>query len=117
MQITGVDETADPGSIDGMPCHSQLTVIYTVTIHIVPNGPGGNLDVFHSFTGNENDWTPSPQVSVQPGQTTATYTFTDTGTIAGGPGDPMFPRWGYALVVLTQHNTFQAKAIPTGMCY
>src|SRR6266852_2445204 len=43
FQVTKVDMTVSPTSIQGRSCGTSIVVTYTATIHGAPNGPGGTV--------------------------------------------------------------------------
>src|SRR5205085_10624455 len=43
FQVTNVDMTVSPTSIQGLSCGSSIVVTYTATIHVAANSPGGTV--------------------------------------------------------------------------
>lgn len=111
FQVTGVTLAVNPTSIAGRACNSAITITYTATFHIAPNGPGGTIQ-FNYTTNNGRSQTPTQMLSVAPGSTSQTYTFTVSGTLYP---DHTFP--GIAIVMVTSpNNLISAGLKPSGQC-
>jgi hypothetical protein len=110
FQVTSVDLAVSPTSIAGKACGTQITVTYTATFHIAPNSPGGTIQF--SYTVNNGRGSTSASITVSPGQTTATYTFTWSGQL---PSDHTYP--GNGGVITSSPNVVSSPLVgPTGQC-
>jgi hypothetical protein len=110
FQVTSVDLAVSPASIAGTACGSSVTLTYTATFHI-PAGTAGGTIQFEYTLNNGRSSTPA-SIPVSPGQTTATYTFTSSGTL---PPDHTYP--GIAEVMVTNPNAVQSPQVqPNGSC-
>lgn len=110
FQVTGVDLTVSPASIAGLACGSSINLTYTATFHLAAGGPGGTIQF--KYTLNNGRSSTSDSVTVSPGETTKTYTFTSSGTL---PADHTYP--GIAEVLVTSPNAVQSPQVqPTGSC-
>jgi hypothetical protein len=110
FSVSSVSVTASP-ALSGHACGTTFTETYTATFHIAPNGPGGTL-VFNYSTNNGRSQSQDIQLSVAPGQTTATYHFTWKGTL---PPDHTAP--GVGLVMVSAPNSvISSPGLPQGQC-
>lgn len=110
FKVTSVGVTAGP-ALSGYPCGTHFTETYTATFHIAPDGPGGMI-VFTYTTNNGRSSSQSVNLHVAAGQTTATYKFTWTGTLAQGSPDP-----GNGIVMVTAPNQLlSSDGVPSGQC-
>ncbi len=110
FQVMSVDLAVSPASIAGTTCGSNATFTYTATFHI-PAGTGGGTIQF-MYTVNNGRGSTNASVTVSPGQTTQTYTFTSSGTL---PLDHTYP--GIAEVIVTSPNMVNSPQVqPTGSC-
>lgn len=110
FKVTSVGVTASP-SLSGHACGTSFTETYTATFHIVPNSPGGTV-VFTYTTNNGRGSSQNISLHVSAGQTTATYTFTWTGTLEPGSPDP-----GNGIVLVSSPNQVTSSdGIPSGQC-
>ncbi len=110
FQVTGVDMTVSPTSIQGMSCGSSIVVTYTATIHVAANSPGGTVQF--SYTVNNGRGQTPASITFSPGQTIRTYSFTWSGTL---PADHTYP--GPGGVQVTSPNQLTSSLVaPTGMC-
>jgi hypothetical protein len=73
------DSVAVTPEVTGHRCGSHMDTTYTITFNIAPGGPGGTISFQYSLSSHAEGETGS--VNVAAGQTTATYTFTWSGTI------------------------------------
>ncbi len=89
FKVTSVTMAVNPTSIAGLSCGTHLTVTYTATFNLVPNGPGGTITFYYTINNGRGDNLAS--LTVAPGQTTATYSFTWSGDL---PIDHTFPESG-----------------------
>lgn len=110
FKVTSIGVTAGP-ALTGYPCGTQFTETYTATFHIAPNSPGGMI-VFTYTTNNGRSSSQNINLHIAAGQTTATYKFTWTGTLAQGSPDP-----GNGIVMVTAPNQFlSSDGVPSGQC-
>lgn len=110
FNVTSVGVTAGP-ALTGQPCGTQFTETYTATFHIAPNSPGGTL-VFNYTLNNGRSSSQNVSLHVAAGQTTATYKFSWTGTLAQGNPYP-----GIGIVQVTAPNQLlSSDGVPSGQC-
>ncbi len=110
FQVTKVDMTVSPTSIQGLSCGTSIVVTYTATIHVAPNSSGGTVK-FNYTVNNGRGQTPA-SITFSPGQTIRTYTFTWGGTL---PADHTSP--GPGGIQVTSPNQLTSPLVaPTGMC-
>jgi hypothetical protein len=110
FKVTSIDMAVNPASIAGRTCGTPITVTYTATFHIAANSPGGTIQF--TYTVNNGRSSPSASVNIAPGQTTATYSFTWSGTL---PPDHTYP--GLGGVMTSGPNVVQSPMVqPTGQC-
>ncbi len=110
FQVTSVDMKVSPTTIAGLACGTQITVTYTATFHIAPNGSGGTLRF--EYTVNNGRASTPVSLSVAAGQTTATYSFTWKGPL---PLDHTYPEAG-GVMVTSPNQITSALVGPTGQC-
>ncbi len=79
FMVTSVDVVVNPNSIAGKVCGSATTFTYTATFHIPANTAGGTIQFL--YTVNNGRSSPSASVAVSPGETTRTYTFSNSGML------------------------------------
>ena len=110
FEVTSVSMTVNPTSIAGMSCRTPLTVTYTATLHLAPNGPGGTIH-FEYTVNNGRGNTPA-SLTVAAGQTTADYAFVWSGQL---PADHTYPEPGG--VMGQSPNAVSSPLLgPSGMC-
>ena len=110
FQVTKVDMTVSPTSIQGMSCGTSIVVTYTATIHVTANSPGGTVQF--SYTVNNGRGQTLANITFSPGQTIRTYTFTWSGAL---PADHTYP--GPGGIQVTSPNQLTSPLVaPTGMC-
>ena len=110
FQVTKVDMTVSPPSIQGMACGTSIVVTYTATIHVAANSPGGTVQF--SYTVNNGRGQTPASITFSPGQTIRTYTFTWRGAL---PADHTYP--GPGGIQVTSPNQLTSPLVaPTGMC-
>jgi hypothetical protein len=110
FRVTSIDLTVSPASIAGTSCGTTVTLTYYATFHIPDATHGGTIHF--GYTTNNGRSQTSATVGVAPGQTTANYTFSTSGTLAA---DHTFP--GVAIVMVTDPNTVRSSSvIPSGSC-
>lgn len=110
FQVTSIDMTVSPASIQGMACGTNVTVIYTATIQVAPNSPGGIVQFSYTLN-NGRSQTPA-SVTFSPGQTVQTYSFTWRGPL---PADHTYPGQG-GIQVTSPNQMTSALVAPTGRC-
>jgi hypothetical protein len=110
FQVTKVDMTVSPTSIQGLSCGTSVVVTYRATIHVAANSPGGTVQF--SYTVNNGRGQTPASITFSPGQTIRTYTFTWSGAL---PADHTYP--GPGGVQVTSPNQLTSPLVaPTGMC-
>jgi len=110
FQVTQVDMTVSPTSIQGLSCGTSVVVTYTATIHVAANSPGGTVQF--SYTVNNGRGQTPASVTFSPGQTVRTYTFTWSGAL---PADHTYPGPG-GIQVTSPNQLTSTLVAPTGMC-
>ena len=110
FDVTSIGMAVNPTSIAGKTCGSAIVVTYTATFHITANNPGGTIQF--TYTVNNGRSSPGASVSVTPGKTTATYSFTWSGNL---PPDHTYP--GPGGVITSSPNVIHSPLVqPNGMC-
>lgn len=110
FQVTNVTMAVSPASIQGRTCGTPITVTYTATIYVAPNGPGGTVHFYYTVN-NGRSQTPA-SVTFSPGQTSKTYSFTWSGTL---PPDHTYP--GLGGIQITSPNQLTSQTVkPSGTC-
>ncbi len=110
FQVTKVDMTVNPVSIQGMSCGTSVVVTYTATIHVAANSPGGTVQF--TYTVNNGRGQTPVSITFSPGQTIRTYTFTWSGAL---PADHTYP--GQGGIQVTGPNQLTSPLVaPTGTC-
>ena len=110
FNVTSVTMSVSPASIAGLKCGTNVTVTYTATFHIAPDSNGGTIQFMYTITNGRGS-TPA-SLTVAPGNTTATYSFTWSGAL---PADHTYPQQGG--VIVTGPNALNPVLIaPTGQC-
>ncbi|MDQ2903126.1 MAG: hypothetical protein M3Y81_06175 [Chloroflexota bacterium] len=110
FQVTSVNMTVSPASIQGLACGTSVVVTYTATIHVAPSSPGGTVQ-FNYTINNGRGQTPA-SITFGPGQTVRTYTFTWSGAL---PADHTYP--GRGGIQVTSPNQLTSSLVgPTGTC-
>ncbi len=108
--VTSVDLAVTPASIDGVPCGSSVSLAYTATFHLPARTAGGTIQFAYTLDNGRSSTNAS--VTVGPGQTTQTYTFTSSGTL---PPDHTYP--GIAEVLVQSPNAVHSPQVqPSGSC-
>ncbi len=110
FQVTKVDMSVSPTSIQGLTCGTSIVVTYTATIHVPINSPGGVVR-FNYTVNNGRGETPA-SVTFNPGQTSKTYSFTWSGAL---PADHTYPGPG-GIQVTSPNQLTSALVAPTGTC-
>jgi hypothetical protein len=110
FKVTTIDMTVNPVTVSGMNCGAQLTVVYTATIHVLPNGPGGAVQYMYTTDGGRTSKTGLVQFS--PGQTSNQFQFSSSGILALNGAFP-----GSGQVTTTSPNSVSSQTIiPSGSC-
>ncbi len=110
LKVTSVGMSVTPGSIAGLSCGTNLTVIYTALFHVRPNSVGGTVQ-FNYTVNNGRGQTPA-SITFGQGETTKTYTFTWSGAL---PADHTYPEAGG--IQVTSPNQLTSSLVgPTGQC-
>jgi hypothetical protein len=110
FNVTSVTMSVSPTSIAGLKCGTNVTVTYTATFHIAPDGNGGTIRLM--YTVNNGRGSTPASLTVAPGNTIATYSFTWSGAL---PIDHTMPEPGG--VQVTSPNSLTSTLIgPTGQC-
>jgi hypothetical protein len=108
--VTSIDMAVSPTSIAGKTCGTAIVVTYTATFHIAAGSPGGTIQFM--YTVNNGRGSTNASISVDAGQTIATYAFTWSGNL---PADHTYPEPGG--VITSNPNSVQSPMVqPTGMC-
>jgi hypothetical protein len=110
FQVTKVDMTVSPTSIQGLSCGTSVVVTYRATIHVAANSPGGTIQF--SYTVNNGRGQTPASITFSPGQTIRTYTFTWSGAL---PADHTYPGPG-GIQVTSPNQLTSSLVAPTGMC-
>jgi hypothetical protein len=110
FKVTTIDVSVNPVSIAGMSCGSQLTVVYTATVHVLANGPGGAVQYTYTTDGGRTHQNGVVQFS--PGQTSNQVQFSSSGTLAPNGAFP-----GSGQITTTNPNSVSSQTItPSGSC-
>ena len=110
FQVTKVDMTVSPTSIQGLSCSTSIVVTYMATIHVAANSPGGT--VRFSYTVNNGRGQSPASITFSPGQTMRTYSFTWRGAL---PADHTYPGPG-GIQVTSPNQLTSLLVAPTGIC-
>ena len=110
FQVNSVSMAVSPTSVAGKSCGSSLTVTYTATFQLAPNGPGGTIQ-FQYTVNNGRGSTPA-SVTAAPGQTTVKYSFKWSGNL---PADHTYPAPG-GVIVQSPNSVNSPLVGPSGMC-
>ena len=110
LTVSSVTLTVSPSSITGTTCGAQASFTYTATFDLPGNTAGGTIQYAYTLN-NGRSQTPG-SLTVAPGATSATATFTSAGVL---PPDHTYP--GPALVMVTSPNQITSAAVtPSGAC-
>jgi len=110
FRVTSIDMAVSPSSIAGLACVTNLTVIYTATIHVAPGSPGGTVKFL--YTVNNGRGSSMASLTFGPGVTTQAYNFAWSGAL---PADHTYPEPG-GIEVTSPNSINSALVGPTGMC-
>ena len=110
FNVTSVSMAVSPTSIAGMKCGTNVTVTYTATFHIAPDSNGGTIQFMYTINNGRGS-TPA-SLTVAPGNTIATYSFTWSGAL---PADHTYPEPG-GVMVTAPYSLTSAVVAPTGLC-
>jgi len=110
FQVTTIDLSANPLSIAGKSCGTQLTITYTATFNVLPKGPGGAVQFTYTSDGGRTSKTGVVQFG--PGETSKQFQYPSSGTLELNGAFP-----GTGQVTTTSPNTISSQAItPSGTC-
>ena len=110
FKVTGVDLVVTPDSIAGKTCGSSASFTYTATFHFPTNSAGGTIKF--EYTLNNGRSSTNASLAVGPGETTKTYTFSNSGTLYP---DHTYP--GIAEVLVNSPNSISSPQVkPAGSC-
>ena len=110
FKVTSIEMAVSPASIAGIACGTQITVTYSATFHIAANSPGGTIQFLYTWNGGHAS--PGASVTVGPGETTATYSFTWSGKLLV---DHVYP--GEGGVFTSSPNAVNSPFVkPDGLC-
>lgn len=110
FQVTGVQIAVNPASIAGDACGSTLTVVYTATFHFLSGGPGGTVHFLYTVDNGRSS--PTATLAATAGQTSKSYTFNWSGTLASDNVNP-----GLGGVIVTSPTPLTSQLIkPSGTC-
>ncbi len=108
--VTGIDLVVNPDSIAGKSCGSSASFTYTATFHMPANSAGGTIQFEYTVNNGRSSTTAS--LAVNAGETTKTYTFTNSGTLYA---DHTYP--GIAEVLVHSPNSVNSPQVkPSGSC-
>lgn len=112
FRVTSVSMSVSPSTISGIHCGTRLTVTYTATFHIAPGSAGGIIKFGYTVDNGRSGGDNTQMLTVGPGVTTQTYSFTWSGTL---PADHTFPEPGGVLV--SSPNVVHSPLLgPGGQC-
>ncbi|MGZ3637277.1 MAG: hypothetical protein ACXVCX_05500 [Ktedonobacterales bacterium] len=110
FSVTSVDLSVTPTSIAGTTCGSAASFSYTAVFHIPAESAGGTIH--YAYTLNNGRSQTDGTVTAGAGETSATATFTSSGTLSA---DHTYP--GTAIVMVTSPNTVKSPQVkPDGAC-
>ena len=110
LKVIGVDISLSVPSIKNIDCGTNITVSYNAVFHFPANNGGGTV-TFQTTTNNGRSSQPA-SLTVRPQQTSATYTFSQSGQ---ANSDNMFP--GRGGVQVTAPNSYTSNLVaPLGPC-
>ncbi len=110
FQVTTIDLSANPLTVAGKSCGTQLTITYTATFNVLPKGPGGAVQFTYTTDGGRTNKTGVVQFGS--GQTSKQFQFPSSGTLELNGAFP-----GTGQVTTTSPNTLSSQAItPSGVC-
>ena len=110
FQVTTINLSVSPLTIEGKSCGTQATFTYTATFNVLPKGPGGAVQFTYTTDGGRTSKTGVVQLS--PGQTGMQFQFPASGTLELNGAFP-----GAGQVTTTSPNTISSQAVtPSGAC-
>ena len=110
FQVTTINLSVSPLTVDGKSCGSQATFTYTATFNVLPKGPGGAVQFTYTTDGGRTSKTGVVQFS--PGQTNMQFQFPASGALVPNGAFP-----GAGQVTTTSPNTISSQAVtPSGAC-
>jgi hypothetical protein len=110
MRVSSVSMSVTPASIAGATCGTKVTVTYTALFHLTSNSAGGTIK-FNYTVNNGRGETPA-SITVAPGESSKSYTFTWSGAL---PADHTYPGPG-GVAVSSPNQLTSALVAPTGQC-
>jgi hypothetical protein len=110
LKVTGVDISLSVPNVSSITCGTNITESYNVVFHFPANNSGGMV-TFGTTTDNGRSSQPA-SLTVRPGQTSATYTFSQSGQVSS---DNVFPGRGGVQVMVPNAYTSDLVA-PQGSC-
>ncbi len=109
FKVTSIDLATSP-SLNGHKCGTSFTENYTATFHLASNGPGGTIAFF--YTTNNGRSQQKASLNAAAGQTSATYTFTWSGTLSADHVEP-----GAGGIITSSPNVANSPFVsPNGAC-
>jgi hypothetical protein len=105
LKVTNVDMALSIPSIRGYKCGTSITETYTATFHFPANNAGGQVQ-FEYTTNNGRGNSQPTSLTVQAGQTSATYAFNWSGQL---PADNTAPDRGGVMV--TSPNAYTSDLV------
>src|SRR5579859_4506999 len=108
--VTSVELSVIPASIAGTTCGSPASFTYTAIFHIPAHTAGGAIQF--AYTLNNGRSQTAATVTAGVGETSKTFTFVSSGTLAA---DHTYP--GVAIVMVTSPNNVSSPSVkPSGAC-
>lgn len=109
FQVTGIGLSVSPASIASLSCGRSVTFGFTATFYAVPHSGGGTVRFTYTWNGGLNS--SSASLTFAPGQTSETFTFTETILLS-----PL-ASIGFAQVAASSPNAvYSPRVQPTGLC-
>ena len=109
FQVTGIGLSVSPASIASLSCGRSVTFGFTATFYAVPHSGGGTVQFTYTWNGGLNS--SSASLTFAPGQTSKTFTFTETILLS-----PL-ASIGFAQVAASSPNAvYSPRVQPTGLC-
>ena len=111
FQVTSIDLTVQPPSIEGMKCGTKLVLTYTATFHIPANTVGGTVQFAYTVDGGKTHQDGLVEFHAR-GETSRQYQFTSSGAL-----EPhgTFPGGAQVTTLSPVHLTSQLL-YPEGSC-
>ena len=110
FKVVNITLSFTPSTVAGLPCNSNVTIVYSATITIGSDSNGGTV----SLTWNVGTYHPTASVVFAPLQTVQTITYSEPGKLVTGNSNG-FPR--ITSLTATSPNTFATSSTkPLGTC-